>query len=134
MNYYPHKKPLLSVSADNVITEQTGEVFRVRTSENDEVSTDNQDFKVFFHTEQLGGLTNPTVQAHLQTSWDKVNWATVASSTQLTADGGNDEVKPSQTVGPYVRVVTQLGGDTKPAHKVEAILLSNGRFNTKKVV
>ena len=134
MNYYPHKKTLLSVSAESINTEQTGTTYRVSTSENDEVSSDDQDFKVFFHTEQTGGVTNPTVQAHLQTSWDKVNWATVASSTQLTADGGSDEVKPAQTVGPFVRVVTQLGGATNPAHKVEAILISNGRFKIKKVV
>ena len=134
MNNYPHKKPLLSVSAESVSTEQTGTAYRVSTSENDEVSSDDQDFKVFFHTEQTGGVTNPTVQAHLQTSWDKVNWATVASSTQLTADGANDEVRPVQAVGLFVRVVTQLGGDIRPSHKVEAILVSNGRFKIKKVV
>ena len=38
MNYYPHKKPLLSVSAESINTEQTGTTYRVSTSENDEVS------------------------------------------------------------------------------------------------
>ncbi len=132
MNYYPQQKTILAVTADQN-TAQTGDTYQVRTSESDEVSSDQQDFKVFFHTEQSGGATSPTVQAHLQTSWNKTSWATVASSTQLTATSSKDEVAPVQSLGPYVRVVTALGGATLPNHKATAILVSNARFSAKKV-
>ena len=79
MNYYPFKKILLAVTADGVNTEQTSETYQVRTTDSDEVSSDRQDFKISLHTEQSGGVTSPTVQAHVQTSWDKTNWTTVAS-------------------------------------------------------
>ena len=133
MNYYPQKKSILAIIADGVNTEQTGDIYQVRTTDSDEVSSDRQDFKVSFHTEQSGGTTSPTVQAHVQTSWDKTNWTTVASSTQLTADGSNDEIKPAQTIGPFVRVVTELGGATLPDHKATVFLVSNARFRTSKV-
>ena len=133
MNYYPFKKILLAVTADGVNTEQTGETYQVRTTDSDEVSSDRQDFKISLHTEQSGGVTSPTVQAHVQTSWDKTNWTTVASSTQLTGDGSTDEIKPAPTIGPFVRVVTELGGATLPEHKATVTLVSNGRFSTRKV-
>ena len=133
MNYYPQKKTILSITDDGVNTAQTGDSYQIRTTDSDEVSSDRQDFKVFFHTEQSGGTTSPTVQAHVQTSWDKTNWSTIASSTQLTADGSNDEVKPGQTFGPFVRVVTELGGATLPDHKATVLLVSNARFRTSKV-
>jgi len=134
MNHYPHQKRLLSVSAESINTEQVGSIHRILTSENDEVSSDDQDFKIFFHTEQVGGANSPTVQAHLETSWNKLHWTTVASSMLLNADGENDEVTAIQTIGPFVRVVTQLEGDPKPFHKVEAILVGNGRFKIRKGV
>ena len=91
MNYYPFKKILLAVTADGANTGQVGETYQVRATESDEVSSDRQDFKVCFHTEQFGGTTSPTVQARLQTSWDKTNWISVCFSSQLTTDGSTDD-------------------------------------------
>ena len=131
-NHYPRHELLLAVTAASIITNQTSDIFLVRTTEQDEIPGDRQGFKVFFHTEQLGGVTSPTVQAHLETSWDGVQWTRVASSTQLSADDARDEIVPISTLGSHVRVVTMLGGATKPAHKVTARLVSHGRFQVRK--
>ena len=107
---------------------QTGASYRNRPSGMDDVETPAQSFRVYFKNTQLGGATSPTSQAKLQSSYDGTTWFDVAQSTQLTADTSKGELVDITAFGPYVRVITLVGGSTAPAHTVEARLVSNAPF------
>ena len=78
-------KPILKM-AETAAVAQTGSPYRLNGVGADEVATPSQSLRVLFRNEQSGGATSPTSQVKLQTSYNKVDWIDVASSTQLTAD------------------------------------------------
>ena len=132
MSLYRHTRALLAViTAAN--TDQTGATKVVLPSDGDKVPDQAQSYRVFFDVTQSGGVTAPTTDVKLQTSHDKTNWVTVASATQLTADGEVHEFADVSALGPYVRAVTELGGATKPNHTAIVVLASNAPFRVKTV-
>ena len=132
MSLYRHTRALLAViTAAN--TDQTGSKKVVLPSDGDRVSDQAQAYRVFFDITQSGGVTAPTTDVKLQTSHDKTNWVTVASATQLTADGEVHELADVTALGPFVRAITQLGGATKPNHTAIVVLASNAPFRLKTV-
>ncbi len=128
MAVYSFKKALLAVTSA-VNTDQSGVSHAVLEGGREEELA----FKVWFDLTQAGGATSPTVKAALQTSHDGTKWATVVESTQLTADGSLSEWKVATDLGPFVRVVTILGGATKPDHTASAYLMSHSPFKLKAV-
>jgi len=90
-------------------------------------------FKVWFDLTQTDGASSPTTTAVLQTSHDGRMWMDVVSSTTLSADGSLSEWQDAKDLGPYVRVVTVLGGATQPNHTLHAHLMSHNPFNTRLV-
>jgi hypothetical protein len=126
MAVYNFKKALLAVTSA-VNTDQTGDSFAVLEGGRDEELV----FKVWFDLTQAGGATSPTAKAVLQTSHDKLKWATVVESTQLAADGALSEWKAAADLGPYIRVITVLGGATKPNHTASAYLMAYSPFKLK---
>ncbi len=128
MAVYKFKKPLLTVTAAVDTPEEGDTKVMLEGAEDGELA-----FKVWFDLTQAGGATSPTVKAALQTSHDGTKWATVVESTQLTADGSLSEWKVATDLGPFVRVVTILGGATKPDHTASAYLMSHSPFKLKAV-
>ena len=112
----------------NAATAQTGSIYRITPSVLDDVQTPAQSFRVYFSNVQSGGATSPTSQIKLQSSYDKVTWFDVASSTQLTADSSRAELADITALGPYVRAITLVGGATAPNHKAEVRIVSNAPF------
>ncbi len=128
MAVYKFKKPLLMVTVAVDTPEEGDTKVMLEGAEDGELA-----FKVWFDLTQAGGATSPTVKAALQTSHDGTKWATVVESTQLTADGSLSEWKVATDLGPFVRVVTILGGATKPDHTASAYLMSHSPFKLKAV-
>ena len=129
MAVYKYKKLLLAVTSP-VNSNQTGSKHVVLEGNHGDAELA---FKVWFDLTQAGGVTSPTVKAKLQTSHDGVSWADVVESTQLAADGALSEWKLATDIGPFVRVVTVLGGATLPNHTAAVYLMSHNHFNTKTV-
>jgi len=132
MSVHRNTAKLLSV-APATDTGQVGSTYLVLPSDGDRLNDKDQSFRVFLHGTQAGGATGPTTDIRLETSDDKTNWVTAASATQLAQDGAVHEFKDVTALGPFVRAVTQLGGDTKPNHTAKVVLASNGPFRLVKV-
>jgi hypothetical protein len=128
---------LLSVTGNAVNTDQNGTPYRIEPSANDLTSDTEQSFMIALILSQTGGANSPTSKIKLQTSMDKLNWVDVLESTQLTADGSKAENKDASPAGTpllkWVRVVTVLGGTTKPNHTAEVWLTSDAPFSCKQV-
>jgi len=129
MAVYKYKKLLLAITSA-VNSNQTGSKHVILEGNHGDTELA---FKVWFDLTQAGGATSPTTKAILQTSHDGVSWADIVESTQLTADGALSEWKVATDIGPFVRVVTVLGGATLPNHTAAVYLLSHNHFNTKTV-
>jgi hypothetical protein len=110
---------------------QASPAYRVVASPADETTDTNQLFRVFFSVTQTGGVTSPTTDVNLETSWDGSSWIKVIGSTQLTADGTTHEWKEAAAIGPWVRATTSLGGATKPSHLVTVKLASSAPFKLR---
>lgn len=82
----------------------------------------NIGWAVGFVVTQSGGVTSPTTDCALQHSIDKTTWIDVEVSTQLTADGTAKEITAIALLGPYIRVITKLGGGTKPTATAKVVL------------
>ena len=123
-----HHKTLLAISTE-VNTDQTGDTKEILPAHGDSANDTAQGFQVHFLLGQTGGATSPTSILKLQTSVNGTNWVDVVSSTQLTTDGVLTETKDiSSPLLKYVRVVSELGGGTKPSHSGSASLVSNAGF------
>lgn len=127
MSLHRHIATLLEVT-EATNEEQTGSTWAVLPTEGDGVADPAQGFATFLTVTQDGGATSPTTDVTVQTSADGESWVDVASATQLVADGSQSELKSIDDLGPYVRVVTSLGGGTAPDHTVKAVLASDGPF------
>ena len=133
MSIYRNTKTLLSLTAA-AAQPQDGTVYAILPKQGDGVSEADQRFRVFFDGVMTGGAGTPTVDARLVTSHDRTNWIVVAAMTQLTgANPSRHEFIEVTALGPYVKVVTLLGGSTLPNHTATAVLASNGSFELKAV-
>ena len=112
-------------------TAQTGTGYRVVANQGDDTSDTSQLFRAFISATQSGGVTSPTTDVNVETSWDGTSWFKVANSTQLTADGTTHEWKEIAALGPWVRATTTLGGATKPSHLVVVKLVSTAPFKLR---
>ncbi|MCK6504844.1 hypothetical protein L6R53_15810 [Myxococcota bacterium] len=107
----------------------TGATMALKPAE-DEVLDKDQGWSVLFNLVASGG-TSPTLDAKLQTSWDKTTWVDVDTMTQLVGAGTQIQVKDisAKTIGPFVRGILTPGGTAAPNVTGTIILLSNARFN-----
>jgi hypothetical protein len=128
---------LLSITGNAVNTDQNGTAYRIEPSTTDSTHDPDQSFLLALIFSQAGGATSPTTKIKLQTSMDKINWVDVLESTQLTADGSKAENKDANPTGTpllkWVRVITVLGGATKPNHTAEVWLTSDAPFSCRQV-
>ena len=127
MSVYRYAATLLDVSTP-VNTAVEGDEYVVIPDDTDSAADHQQTFKAFLHATQDGGTTSPTTDVSLQTSADGENWVTVAGTTQLTGDGGVDELDSIAGLGRYVRAVTALGGAANPNHTAKVVLVSDAPF------
>lgn len=133
MSIYRNTKTLLSLTTA-AAQAQSGTAYAILPKQGDGVTEADQRFRVFFDGVMTGGAGTPTVDARLVTSHDKTNWIVVAAMTQLTgANPSRHEFIDVTALGPYVKVVTLLGGTTLPNHTATAVLASNGSFELKAV-
>ena len=127
MSLYRNVKTVFTLS-EAASADQTGDTLAILPESCSGDGDGTPEFAVFFDATQAGGATSPTTQVHLQTSHDGEAWITVASSTQLTADGEKHELVELDSLGPLVRAITTLGGGTKPNHTAKVVLASCGPF------
>ena len=123
---------LLSVTGEGVATDQVGLAFRVQPSAEDNTADTDQSFGIHAVL-SLQGDEKQSVRAKLQTSIDKVNWVDLLETPRVTAKA--TEVFSKDAAGvvllTWVRVVTLLGGQVKPAHKATVWLTSDGPFRCR---
>lgn len=125
MPLYSNQATLLETESATDV-DQTGTTYVIVPDEGDSVPDHSQEYRAWFITTQTGGASSPTTDCLVETSPDGDTWVTVASATQLTADGGVGEWKDLAELGSYIRVRTVLGGGTKPEHTAKVILASTG--------
>lgn len=113
-------------SFGNHTTDQTGSIYTCQYTAPD--GGKNVGWAVGFVVTQSGGASSPTTDCALQHSIDKTNWIDVEVSTQLTADGTAKEITAIAALGPYFRVITKLGGGTKPTATAKVVLACTGPF------
>ena len=128
MSYLRHTFKILDDSTPNA-DDVVGNVHTVIPSDLDDVSDANQAWHVFVDATQSGGVTAPTTDVIIETSFDGgTTWAPVATATQLTGDGGAPELIQLKVLGPRIRATKKLGGGTKPDSTAVVLLASNGLF------
>ena len=127
MPLYRNVKPVLSLS-EAANTNQTGQTLAILPENCGTEGDESPTFAVFFDVTQNGGSSSPTTDVRLQTSHDGDTWITVASATQLTANGEVHELVELDKLGPFVRAVSVLGGGAKPNHTVKVVLASCSPF------
>ena len=107
-----------------------GNAHTVVPSDHDDIDDEHQQWHCFVIVSQANGVTSPTTDVIVETSFDGgTNWARVGSATQLTADGSETELIELKAVGPRLRARKQLGGGTKPDSTAVVYLASNGLVN-----
>ena len=124
MPQYQCYQTILNATAHT--TDQTGSVY---AAQYDALAGNNVDWAVGFVVTQDGGATSPTTDCTLQHSIDQATWIDVEGSTQLTANGTAKEITAITTLGPFFRVVTKLGGGTKPTVTAKVVLMATCPFN-----
>ena len=128
MSYLRHTIKILDDPTPNN-GDVVGNQFTVIPSDIDDVSDADQKWHVFVAATQVNGVTSPTTDVVIETSFDGgTTWAEVATATQLTADGGKPEIIALKALGPRIRASKKLGGATKPDSTAVVLLASNGLF------
>ena len=121
-----HAQATLLQTEESSAEDQTGTTYVLLPDGGDSVPDHSQEYRVWFLITQIGGASSPTTDCILETSPDGDTWVTVASATQLTADGSIGEWKEIAALGSQIRVRTVLGGGTPPEHTATVILASTG--------
>ncbi len=130
MPYLRHTTSILNDDTPNN-GDVTGNKFSVVPSDLDQTPDSSQEFYVFVVASQSGGVTAPTTDVIIETSFDGgTSWAEVARATQLTADGTITELPQLKVLGQLVRARKVLGGATKPNSTAVVRLASNGLYST----
>ena len=128
MSYLRHTIQILDDSTPND-GDVVGNEFTVIPSDIDDVSDADQKWHVLVSATQSGGVTSPTTDVTIETSFDGgTTWVAVAAATQLTGDGGAPELLELKALGPRIRASKKLGGATKPNSTAVVRLASNGLF------
>lgn len=128
MSYLRHTTKILDDSTPNA-DDVTGNEFTVIPSDIDDVNDADQKWHVLISATQSGGVTSPTTDVSVETSFDGgTTWVAVANATQLTGDGGTPELIELKALGPRIRASKKLGGATPPNSTAVVRLASNGLF------
>ena len=128
MSYLRHTIQILDDSTPND-GDVVGNEFTVIPSDLDDVSDADQKWHVLVSATQSGGVTSPTTDVTIETSFDGgTTWFAVAGATQLTGDGGAPELLDLKALGSRIRASKKLGGGTKPNSTAVVRLASNGLF------
>ncbi len=126
MSYLRHFGKFLSDDTPND-GDVTSNVHTVVPSDADRITDADQKWHVFVVATQSGGVTSPTTDVFIDTSFDGgTSWAQVAKITQLTGDGNVTELVELSALGPHLRARKVLGGATKPNSTAIVTLASNG--------
>jgi|GEM_PF-2344285 len=96
-------------------------------SDADQITDGDQKWHAFVVATQSGGVTAPTTDVLIETSFDGgTSWAQIAKATQLTGDGNVSELIELNVLGPRLRARKVLAGATKPNSTAVVYLASNG--------
>ena len=126
MSYLRHFGKFLSDDTPNN-GDVTSNQHTVVPSDADKTNDADQKWHVFVVATQSGGVTSPTTDVLIETSFDGgTSWAQIASATQLTGDGNVAELIELKALGPRIRARKVLGGATKPNSTAVVYLASNG--------
>ena len=132
MKLHRNTYKLLVVAGEGVNTDQIGMALRVQPSAEDNTPDTDQSFGIHAVISMVGDAKQ-NVRAKLQTSVDKVNWVDVLETPRVTSSTTEVFTKdsPLLTLLPWVRAVTVLAGQVKPAHKATIWLTSDGPFRCR---
>lgn len=120
-SFYPYSATLLGDGGGSIT--YTGPTYRIN---NGNPGPASQLIQAQFNVSQIDGVGAGTVDAEVQGSWDNATWTTLASMTQLTAEGSVAELQEIASAAPYLRVKVTPGGDATFHAAHIAIISTNG--------